>query len=78
MQENLGKVRWEQYVQGMRRVKHSGLLYQYVQSVIDCGIIYMEVTLFSKNEAESLKTILGNILHDFHLQFVVLQWPMDQ
>ena len=48
-QHNLGSITWKNYVQGLQRVKHVALSYQYVKSIIETRTVTVEFTASADN-----------------------------
>lgn len=71
MQDILGCISWKEQVQGLRRVKHIGLRYHYVRSVVSAGHIEVVYTPSEKNRADPLAKILAEETHEILRRFFV-------
>ena len=65
-QDNLGTIRWTDDVQGLRKVKHIGIRYNYVRDAVDGHHIALEYVPTDKNRADSLTKILLAASFEMH------------
>lgn len=67
-QETFGAIRWTEDVQGLRNVKHVGIKYHFVRSMVESGTVNIDFTSLATNRTDSLTKILGSEMHAVHRQ----------
>lgn len=58
MQDNLGTISWTEGVNGLRKVKHVGIKYNYVRDAVDTNVCKVEYTPSAENRSDSLTKVL--------------------
>ena len=58
MQDNLGTISWTEGVNGLRKVKHVGIKYNYVRDAVDSNICNIQYTPSAENRSDSLTKVL--------------------
>ena len=69
-QDNLGTIRWTDEVQGLRKVKHVGIRYQFVKQAVDERHVQVLYTPSESNRADSLTKILAGQSFEAHRSFL--------
>ena len=72
-QDNLGSISWTGKGQGLRKVKHIGIKYHYVRSMVDDGKVQVLYVSSVQNWADSLTKVLGREVFAIHRRYLGVQ-----
>jgi len=76
LQDNLGAISWTQEVQGLRKVKHVGIRYNYVKEAVQTMQVEVKHIPSSENRADSLtKALVGSSFVQHREYLNVVQDP---
>lgn len=71
-QDNLGAIRWTEEVQGLRKVKHVGLCYNFVKEAVQNQDVRVLYTASVKNKDDSLTKVLAESSFDYHRSLLMV------